>query len=100
MGRPIEVSGVLPLAPERHAGDELLGWLVQAAAEIVLLDESHQILDRSLALRIRLVEHPQPDVLFDEERLEFPCLYDLPQDFGGHQTTVLVDHQLPAASPR
>jgi len=44
------------------------------------------------------VQHPQLDVLFHQECLEFPGLDDLPQGLAGDHAAVLVDDQLPGPS--
>jgi len=41
------------------------------------------------------MQHPQPEVLLQQERLEFPCLGDLPEGLVGDHAAVLVDDQLP-----
>ena len=61
--------------------------------EEVFLHEPNRVFDRSLAFRVRLITHPEPDILFCTEIFKSPGLDDFTIGFTGDKHGVLIDDQ-------
>ena len=84
---------ILALQPSGQGTPYIIDTGDLPRTEEVFLHEPNRVFDRSLAFRVRLITHPEPDILFCTEIFKGPGLDDFTIGFTGDKHCVLVDDQ-------
>ena len=84
---------VFPFQPSGKGTPYIINTGDLPHAEEVFLLEPDGVFDRALALRVRLIAYPEPDILFCTEIFKGPGLDDFAIGFTGDKHGILVDDQ-------